>query len=184
MLIAMAGLPATGKSTIAARLGKELDGIVLSKDQVRAALFPAPVLDYSADQNQISMDAIFQAAAYIRKTFPHHPVIMDGRTFQRSKQVADLLAVALSLGETPRIIECVCSDHVARRRLDHDLASGTHAAKNRDFALYQAVKAEAQPIQVPRLILDTGAMPLEECVQRCLDFLRKGATTELDATTY
>src|SRR5438552_2727973 len=86
MLIAMAGLPATGKSTLAARLAKELDGVILSKDQVRAALFPPPVLDYSTAENDISMDAIFKAAAYIRKALPQHSVIIDGRTFLRTKQ--------------------------------------------------------------------------------------------------
>ena len=174
MLIAMAGLPATGKSTIAARLAHELDGVVLSKDQVRAALFPSPVLDYSNDENQISMDAIFHAAAYIRKTFPQQAVIIDGRTFLRSKQIDDLFALASSLGETPSIIECVCTDNVVRQRLEHDLASGTHPAKNRDFALYLKVKAQAEPIQVPHLVLDTGTTPFEECVQRCLRYLRGG----------
>jgi adenylylsulfate kinase len=172
MLIAMAGLPATGKSTIAARLAHELDAVVLSKDQVRAALFQS-VLDYSTTENSISMDAIFQAAAYIRRTFPQRAVIIDGRTFLRPKQVEDLLAMAASLGEIPWIIECVCSDGVARQRLERDLASGMHPAKNRDFTLYQAVKAETLPIQVPHLVLDTGATPLEECIQRCLRYLRK-----------
>jgi predicted kinase len=173
MLIAMAGLPATGKSTIAAHLARELDGVVLSKDQVRAALFPAPVLDYSTTENDISMDAIFRAAAYIRTTFPQRTVIIDGRTFLRPKQVEDLFARAASLGETPWIIECVCSDDVARQRLERDRASGMHPAKNRDFALYRAVKAQAEEIQVPHLVLDTGATPLEECIQCCLRYLRK-----------
>lgn len=173
MLIAMAGLPATGKSTIAARLAHELDGVVLSKDQVRAALFPSSVRDYSTDENQISMDAIIHAAAYILKSFPQRAVIIDGRTFLRSNQIADLFALAESLSETPSIIECVCTNDVARQRLERDLASGTHPAKNRDFALYLRVKAQAEPIQVPHLVLDTGATPLDECVQRCLRYLRK-----------
>jgi predicted kinase len=122
MLIAMAGLPATGKSTLAARLAKELGGVILSKDQVRVALFPPPVLDYSTAENDISMQAIFNATGHICKSFPQHPVIIDGRTFLRSSQVRDLLALAGSLGKTPRIIECVCSDEVARSRLEHDIA--------------------------------------------------------------
>lgn len=172
MLIAMAGLPATGKSTIAARLAHELDGVVLSKDQVRATLFPSPVLDYSSDENQISMDAIFHAAAYIHITFPQRAVIIDGRTLLRTFQVRDLLALTEPLGEAPRIIECVCTDDVARQRLEHDLASGTHPAKNRDFALYLRAKAQAEPIQVPHLVLDTGTTTLEECVQCSLRYLR------------
>jgi predicted kinase len=37
---------------IAARLAEELGAVVLNKDTVRAALFPLPVLDYSAEQDQ------------------------------------------------------------------------------------------------------------------------------------
>ena len=78
MLIAMAGLPATGKTTLVERLAKEVGGVVLSKDQVRAALFPSSVLDYSKAEDEISMNAIFNAAAYIRRTFPDCPVLFDG----------------------------------------------------------------------------------------------------------
>jgi len=172
MLIAMAGLPATGKTTLAARLAQELDGVVLGKDQVRAALFSAPVLDYSAAENDISMAAIFQAAAYIGKTFPRHPVIIDGRTFLQTKQIDALLALAGSLGETPRIIECVCADAVARQRLEHDLAEGRHPARNRTYALYRSVQEKAEAIAVPHLVIDTGVTPLEECVRRCLAYLQ------------
>lgn len=172
MLIAMAGLPASGKSTLAARLAKELNGVVLNKDQVRAVLFPPPVLDYSGAEDEISMDAIFTAAAHVRKKFPQYPVIIDGRTFLRSAQVHDLFALGATLGETPRIIECVCSEEVARKRLEDDLASGTHPAKNRNFDLYLAVQARAEAITVPHLVLETSTMDLEECVQRCLAYLR------------
>ena len=58
MLIAMAGLPATGKSQIAERLSTELGAVVLSKDTVRPKLFPPPVLDYSREVDDICMAAI------------------------------------------------------------------------------------------------------------------------------
>ena len=83
MLIAMAGLPASGKSALAERLARDLNGVVLSKDQVRAALFPPLALGYSTAENDITMAAIYAAARYIRTTFPQHPVILDGRTFLR-----------------------------------------------------------------------------------------------------
>ena len=41
MLVAMAGLPGTGKSTLAASLAESLGGVVLSKDVVRTAPLPA-----------------------------------------------------------------------------------------------------------------------------------------------
>lgn len=114
MLIAMAGLPGTGKSTIAACLERELGAVVLNKDQVRAALFPPRVLDYSAEQDEITMAAIYQAAAAILQAHPGQVVVIDGRTFLRSSQVQPLLDLAGVLGEQPRIIECVCDDAAAR----------------------------------------------------------------------
>src|SRR2546425_786694 len=61
VLITMAGLPSSGKSTLAASLKRELGAVVLDKDRVRAALFPARVLDYSDTQDDIAMAAIYQA---------------------------------------------------------------------------------------------------------------------------
>ena len=85
MLIAMAGLPGSGKSTAAAYLAERLGAVVLDKDRVRAALFPPPVLDYSAEQDEITMAALYRAAAAIlsdagRTVLPSclsHPIALD-----------------------------------------------------------------------------------------------------------
>jgi predicted kinase len=173
MLAAMAGLPGTGKSTIAARLAAELGGVVMNKDTVRAALFPPPVLNYTAEEDDLTMAAIYSAARYIRRAFPRQRVIFDGRTFLKAYQVRDLLALADSLDEPVRVIECVCADDVVRVRLEHDLAAGLHPAGNRTFELYLAGKARAEPLTTPRLTLDTGTLPLDECVRRARDYLMR-----------
>ena len=108
MLIAMAGLPSTGKSTLASCVESEIGAVVLDKDRVRAALFPPRVLDYSAVQNDIAMAAIYEAVRAIHKANPKQAVILDGRTFLRPGQVQSLLDLASSLDEKPWIIECVC----------------------------------------------------------------------------
>jgi predicted kinase len=171
LLIAMAGLPGTGKSTIASRLAQEIGAVILNKDRVRAVLFPAPVLDYSTRQNDISMAAIYQAARAILEAHPHQPVILDGRTFLGPGQVRDLFTLAGSLGTSPRIIECVCAGAIVRQRLERDQAAGEHPARNRTFALYQSLKAKAVPISAPHLVVDTGGLSLEECVQRCKEYV-------------
>lgn len=171
MLIAMAGLPASGKSTLAACLESEIGAVVLGKDGVRAALFPPRVLDYSAVQDEIAMAAIYQAAAAILRANPRQAVIIDGRTFLRPGQLQPLLDLANALGQRHLIIMCVCDDDVARRRLEKDLAEGSHPAGNRTFALYLSLKAAAEPITLPHLVLDTGRTPPEECVRRCLAYL-------------
>jgi predicted kinase len=155
MLIAMAGLPGTGKSMIAARLAEELGAVVLNQDTVRVALFPPPVLDYSAEQDEISMEAIYHAAATILKASPRRAVVLDRRTFVRGKQVDDLLRLAAAR-RRPRIIECICNDTVAKQRLEKDQSQGSHHAANRTFALYQQLQESAEQIPLSRLVLDTG----------------------------
>jgi adenylylsulfate kinase len=170
MLIVMTGLPGTGKSTLAAALAEALGGVVLNKDQVRAALFPPPTLDYSRAQDDLAMAAIYDAADLLLRTDPGRPVIVDGRTFTRVYQVRDLLARAWPA--PPRFVHCVCPDEVVRGRLEDDQARGGHPAGNRDFALYQERKAGAEPLNVPHLVVDTGATPLAECVRSCVNYLR------------
>jgi len=172
MVIAMAGLPSSGKSTLAACLEGELGAVVLGKDAVRAALFPPRVLDYSAVQDGIAMSAIYHAAAAILRADPRQAVIIDGRTFLRPGQLQPLLDLAASLGERPFIIECVCDNDVAKRRLEKDSAEGRHPAGNRTYNLYQSLSAASVPITLPHLVLNTGKTTRDECVRRCLDYLR------------
>ena len=170
MLIVMAGLPGTGKSTLAARLAVEIQGVVLCKDVVRAALFPVPVLDCSPEEDETAMSAIYAATSHILKVHRAHPVILDGRTFSRPGQLDAPIALAASLGVPLHVIECVCADHIAHARLSADHVAGTHPAGNRTPELFDRVKAAAHPLTVPRLTLDTGTLSLEECVKLALAY--------------
>jgi dephospho-CoA kinase len=46
MLIALAGLPGTGKTTLAGHLAARLPGVVLDKDRIWACLFPPGVTSH------------------------------------------------------------------------------------------------------------------------------------------
>ena len=118
------------------------------------------------------MAAVFSAARLLLTSDPSRVVILDGRTFRRSAQVADLLALAAAVGQPARVIECVCDEPTARARLDRDAAAGTHPAGNRTGGLHAAVKATAEPLTVPRLVLDTGRLTPDECLVRALAYLR------------
>ncbi|MCS6866701.1 MAG: ATP-binding protein [Gemmataceae bacterium] len=172
MLIVMAGLPGTGKSTLAGRLADALPAVVLSKDVVRAALFPPPVLDYSPAQDEIAMTAIYHAAELILRTNPRQHVILDGRTFRKRGQWAPVQKLVAVVNVPLAVLECVCSDDIACQRIAEDARIGTHLAKNRTPWLYFQVQAEAVPLAVPRLTLDTGILPLEDCVRQAMAYVQ------------
>ncbi|MEA4907379.1 MAG: ATP-binding protein [Chloroflexi bacterium] len=170
MIIAMTGLPGTGKSTLAKALSQALPALILDKDVVRAALFPAGEIEYSTHQDDFVIQVMLQVADfYVRKDATRH-ILLDGRPFSKQSQVDTLVAYGRQHGWDLRFIHCVCSDDVARARIERDAAAGQHLAANRDFNLYLRLKAQADPLQVPHLGLDTGR-PLPACIQDCLGYL-------------
>ncbi len=174
MLVAMVGLPGAGKSALAARLAARLGGVVLSKDVVRSALFPGPALDYSAEQDELTMRAVFAAVAYLKRARPALPVFLDGRTYSKAHQVAALLALGEDVGAPVRVIECVCPPEVAKARIARDHTAGSHPAGNRTPDLHDRSRAAADPLTIPRLTLDTAALGLEECEATALRYLGSG----------
>jgi predicted kinase len=171
LLLAMAGLPGTGKSAIASELGKRLGALVLNKDKIRLDLFTNEAINYSSEQDDLCMRAIFIIAEYVLRTNPDQTIIIDGRTFSKSYQIEQLLSRAELLKVKPVIIECICSDNIVKQRLDEGHRSGVHPARNRTYKLYLELQAKAEPITVDRLIIDTGEEPLEKSVDHCIEYL-------------
>ncbi len=173
MLIVMAGLPGTGKSTLAHHMADVLAAIVLDKDVIRAALFPPAWVEYTTEQDDFCMSIMFQVSAYVLRKNPHQDVILDGRTFSRHYQVMALKRFTEELQTPLRIIECVCSDDTARQRLE-EAASGKerHLAENRDYTLYLEIKERFEPIDEPKLVVNTNE-DLARCLDRCLSYVRK-----------
>ena len=168
MLVLMAGLPGTGKSTLSRALAAELGGMVLDKDVVRAALFPPADIEYSTEQDEFVVRVMLKVAGYILRKDPARYVFLDGRTFSRSYQLRRATGYAEAIGQSWRIIECVCSDETARQRLSAD---DGHPAKNRDFNLYMEVKARFEEITLLKTIVNTDK-PLAECVKLAIASLK------------
>lgn len=166
----MAGLPGTGKSTVARQLAARLPAALLDKDRVRDALFSPDLVEYSTRQDDFCMEVLLDTAAYLLRHDAVQHVILDGRTFSRTYQIERVEASAAQWRAPLRIIECVCSDDTARRRLSEDAAVGKHRARNREFGLYLAIQARFQPIREPKLVLDTER-DLTACVEQCLAYL-------------
>ena len=165
MIVVMAGLPGTGKSTLAHALASKLDGRVLGKDEIRVALFSHRGIEYSTAQDDFVMQVMLEAAGWILRKDPERVVILDGRTFSRQYQIDRVLEAAAELHQPWCILECVCSEKTARARLE--MTAPAHPAENRTFALYLEVKARFERILPPSTVIDTDK-PLEECVNQAL----------------
>lgn len=167
--VILAGLPGTGKTALAEALASRLGGVVLSKDRVRAALFPGAAIDYSDAQDDFCMSVIVEAAAMIAATRTVPFIFFDGRTFSRKQQVLQIADAAATAGTEFRILHLHCPDALALERI----AAGreTHVAGNRDAELYFRVKANFEPITSPKLDVDTSK-PVDECIIQCVKYLQ------------
>lgn len=169
-IVVMAGLPGTGKSAIARSLAERLSAALLDKDAVRAALFAPRHVEYSTRQDDFCVDVLLDAAAYLISHGLTLWVIIDGRTFSRRAQLERVEAASVQLNAETRVIECVCSDQTAARRLAADAERGAHVARNRDGALHAEIKARFEPIRSPKLTIDTDRT-LDACIAECLAYL-------------
>jgi predicted kinase len=172
MIILMAGLPGTGKTTLARELARSTGGALVSKDEIRAALFSPEDIEYSVKQDDFVMEVILEAARCLLQSAPARRVFLDGRIFSRRYQIDRVLEFARELAQRWMIIECTCSDESARRRLDFE-RDLLHPARNRTFALYLEVKARFEPIAYSKTLINTDE-PLAQCVEQALAGLDRG----------
>ena len=170
MIVLMAGLPGTGKTTLARELARHVNGRVLSKDEFRHSLFTPEDIEYSSRQDDFVLEIMLQAAGYLLARDRERHIFLDGRPFSRRYQIENVIAAADSLHQPWRIVECVCPELIAQERLESDAGSGAHPAENRDYQLYLEVKARFEAITFPKIVIDTGNS-FEGCVRMALENL-------------
>ncbi len=171
MIVLMAGLPGTGKSTLARELAVRISGRVLSKDEIRHAIFLPEEIEYSTRQDDYCQQVMLETAEFLFRRNPERAIFLDGRPFSRRYQIDNVLLAATALQQPWRILECVCSEETARGRLAADARAGTHPAGNRDYKLYLDVKSRFEAIVHAKTLIDTERAQ-ETCVHEALAALR------------
>lgn len=171
MIVLLAGLPATGKSTLARDLAASTGGRIVGKDEIRHALFSESEIDYSTVQDDFCLQIMLVTTAYFLERDRHRLVFLDGRSFSRKYQIDNVITAADAMYQPWRILECVCSEESARKRLEYQ--TRLHPATNRDFLLYQRLKESFESITALKTIIDTDN-PLDHCVKRALAALGYG----------
>jgi hypothetical protein len=77
------------------------------------------------------------------------------------------------------MLECVCAEPTALGRLVE--AANTHLAANRTPELYREIRKAWEPIEQPKLVIDTDE-DLHSCVNQALRYLRSGSADDLAAS--
>lgn len=168
MLVIMAGLPGTGKSTVARAVAQRIGAVILDKDAIRAAMFPGAV-EYTTEQDEVVITAMLSSAEYLLHHDPAKVVILDGRPFTRNSQLRRVIEFAEKIRTAWRLIECICKDETAKARLEADTS---HPAANRDWGLYQSIKSRYEPKPEPKLVVDTDE-DLSSCTDQVVDYLKR-----------
>jgi predicted kinase len=169
MIVMMAGLPGTGKTTLARELAARTGGRVLSKDDIRHALFSLEEIEYSSRQDDFCLQVMLETTGFLLGKNRDRVIFLDGRPFSRRYQIDNVVNAAESLHQSWRILECRCAEEVVKPRLEN--LGQQHPAGNRDFQLYLEVRSRFEAILLPKTVIDTGSH-LETCVQRALAALR------------
>ncbi len=167
----MAGLPGTGKSTLARELARRTRGRIIGKDEIRHALFVEDEIEYSSRQDDFCQQIMLEAAGYLLQRDPQRLIFLDGRPFSRCYQIENVINAALSSQQSWRILECICAEETAKRRLEQQSNAIEHPAANRNFQLYLEVRSRFEAISAPKTVIDTD-QPLHTCVEQALAALR------------
>lgn len=150
MLVLVCGLPATGKSTVARNIAKNLKTVVLSTDIIRKQLFEKPT--YTAEEKKLVYKVMFLVSEYLLKS--DRNVVLDGTFYRRSlrDKVYDL---SKRTGAKLAIVECQAANENIKRRMNRR-ARRKNEPSDADYEVYKKIKTDFEPIKRDHFVLDTG----------------------------
>lgn len=176
-VIAIAGLPGTGKTSLARAIAGELGWRVVSADAVRQSLFGAikQAADYggslySREANLLTYESMLRLS---REWLSLNGGVVIDATFRRAEERERARAMAEAAGANWRLIECRLQPGLVRSRLANGSALDESLAQTR-WEIYTRQAEEFEPIAPERqhLVLNTEK-PLSSIARSATDWLRQ-----------
>lgn len=169
-LIAMAGLPGSGKSSIAEALSRSLGATLLSVDPIEAAMWRTGL---AQDQTGLAAYAVAEALA-IENLHQGQTVIVDAvNPVEAARDMWRKAAHALTIPIS--FIEVICSDRAVHQARIESRVRNIDGMPEVTWARVEERMREYEPWTEPRLVLDSAETPAGELVQVALAHLEAQA---------
>lgn len=117
LLIVLMGLPGSGKTTLARWWVARSGGVIASRDDIRAAMFPN--CTYTVAEKQSAYEAMRLAIATNLRL--NRRVCTDGMTFAGEAERADMARLADEASAALLFVHCECPLGVAQERVAQDI---------------------------------------------------------------
>lgn len=173
-VVAFTGLPGTGKSTLADRLGHTTRTPVFAGDWLLGALAPHGVLTGLARETLTAVHGSLLQSLTTRQFMLNQDAIIDGILTDSDLATWQLLADIH--GARLYVIECVCSDPVEHRRRIETRQRKIPGWHEVDWSHVERMRRETAELTVTRMTVD-AMRPLNETLQAVHNYLDASSTT-------
>lgn len=156
LVVLLAGLPGVGKTTLARVLAPRIGADILSRDDMRDAIFPERHLDFSAAQNEVATRTLLDVLEYVLRHSPPTAIVVDGKPFSQRREIEAVAARVAACGADMAIIHCIAPAEEITRRLENGLKNPRNVKAERNPEKAERIRREFEPINRPHLELDTS----------------------------
>lgn len=149
MIVVISGLPGTGKTTVAKKLGSELNAPVLITDEIRKAGSDHP--KYTRRKKQGIYEHMFRIAGDLLSDKDN--IILDG-TFYKKEFRERSFQLGSDHDRCVFILETICDEDVVKQRIEKRYQKNIDASEA-DYKVYKIIQSQFEPIQKPDFRLNT-----------------------------
>jgi predicted kinase len=153
LVLAFAGLPGAGKSTLAVRAAAATRWSIIDRDQIRAELYPGDASD--AAREAADRLLLRRVGSGVRAAMN---LIVDGKTFASA---ADRRRLQEEIDDAGGECQWCWLDLPEELAVERILDDSLHPAPDRDAALVRAVAARFEPLSAAAWRLDARLPPDE-----------------------
>jgi len=154
-VVAVCGLPGTGKTTVAERVADRLGGAVVRTDVIRKALFDDP--QYTDTETAAVYDELLARAR--DRAADGSSVVLDA-TFADGRFREDAREAAAAVAADFDLVEVTCDEAVVRRRIER-----RDGVSDADFEVHRQFRRLFDPLTADRVVVDNSGTQAETFTQ-------------------